>query len=307
MLFWHACLLATGSSPVFTPTYTIDMNNYPYRTKEKIKRRKKQTVLAGLLCLLIVLLDQNTRTHPYLHRYIAHLISPIYIWVDAPSHAMHTWYTYWTEQEQLLKENRQLHAQNHLLKAKIYALSHRKQEDQQTQQWMQQLQRARIPISRFLNARLLAISLSPFHHTMLVDQGEREGAFVGQPVLDGEGIIGHISHVNPHSSRVLLASDAAFAIPVTLQRTEQRAIAVGTGETGYAQLREVPADSTIAIGDIAVSSGLGSRYPAGYPVGRVVDIQHNAQALFAAVRIKLSSHADKGAHVLLVWPEKKQP
>jgi len=136
----------------------------------------------------------------------------------------------------------------------------------------------------------------------VINKGQREGAYYGQPVVDADGVMGQIIHVGPFSSTVLLITDPSHALPVQINRNGLRAIAVGTGLDSILLLENLPTNADIRKGDLVVSSGLGHRFPQGYPVGVVEDIQLEPAEPFAKVVVTPSAHPGQSREVLLVWP-----
>jgi rod shape-determining protein MreC len=53
-------------------------------------------------------------------------------------------------------------------------------------------------------------------------------------------------------------------------------------------------------GDLLVTSGIGGRFPAGFPVGRVYGLKADQQRLFLTGSAKPTAHFDRGSEVLLV-------
>jgi rod shape-determining protein MreC len=80
------------------------------------------------------------------------------------------------------------------------------------------------------------------------------------------------------------------------------AIAVGTGYDSELQLLYVPVTAQMQVGDVLVTSGLGGRFPEGYPVGVVKSVVHNPEFRFANIRVSASARLDRSRQVLLVWP-----
>uniref|UniRef100_A0A1I8A3Y8 Cell shape-determining protein MreC n=1 Tax=Steinernema glaseri TaxID=37863 RepID=A0A1I8A3Y8_9BILA len=118
-------------------------------------------------------------------------------------------------------------------------------------------------------AELIGVDPNPFTHRILINKGERDGVVLGQPVLDARGLMGQVVELMPYTSRVLLLTDTTHSIPVQVNRNGLRAIASGTGNPERLELRHVADTADIKEGDLLVSSGLGQRFPAGYPVATV--------------------------------------
>lgn len=156
-----------------------------------------------------------------------------------------------------------------------------------------------------LVAELVGVDPDPDRHDVMIDKGSSDGVFVGQPVLDAQGLMGQVTDVSPFTSRVLLISDVTHSVPVQVVRSNLRLIARGTGATRQLELMHVQDTADIREGDLLVSSGLGDRFPVGYPVGVVNHIVHDPGKPFAEVTAKPSARLDRSRHVLLVFTEHK--
>lgn len=154
-----------------------------------------------------------------------------------------------------------------------------------------------------LVAELIGVDPDPERHEVVIDKGSVSGAFVGQPVLDAEGLLGQVIEVGPYISRVLLISDVAHSVPVQVVRSNLRLIAQGTGVTRQLELLHVQDTADIREGDVLVSSGLGNRFPVGYPVGVVNQVVHDPGKPFAKVTATPAAKLERSRHVLLVFTE----
>ena len=137
----------------------------------------------------------------------------------------------------------------------------------------------------------------------MLNKGQRNGVFVGQPVLDASGIMGQILHAAPFSSTGMLITDPRQAVPVMLNRTGLRAIAVGTESGLWLDVDFIPNNADVREGDLLVSSGMGGVFPAGYPVAEVITVEFDPADAFASVRARPSADLARARQVILVWPE----
>jgi rod shape-determining protein MreC len=119
-------------------------------------------------------------------------------------------------------------------------------------------------------------------------------------VIDAYGLFGQLIEVSAHSSRVLLLTDSAHAIPAQLVRNGVRVIVEGTGRIDVLDVNHVAATMDVRAGDLLVSSGLGQRFPRGYPVGIVESVESDPARPFAAVKAKPSAQLDRSRYVLVV-------
>jgi rod shape-determining protein MreC len=169
--------------------------------------------------------------------------------------------------------------------------------------------RAALPpvADRWLPAEIVNIQLSSLRQRLLLDRGVVNGVFKGQAVLDDKGLIGQTTHVGPWSAEVILITDPEHAVPVRIERTGLRTIAVGSGDTTSLALPYLPANADIKTGDLLVTSGLGGVFPEGYPVARVTEVHRDAVQPLAQVRAAPLAHLDTDSEVMLVWFRAEHP
>jgi rod shape-determining protein MreC len=156
-------------------------------------------------------------------------------------------------------------------------------------------------------AELIGMDPNPFTHRILINKGERDGVVLGQPVLDARGLMGQVVELMPYTSRVLLLTDSTHSIPVQVNRNGLRAIASGTGNPERLELRHVADTADIKEGDLLVSSGLGQRFPAGYPVATVKEVIHDSGQPFAIVRAVPTAALNRSRYLLLVFTDGRSP
>jgi rod shape-determining protein MreC len=119
--------------------------------------------------------------------------------------------------------------------------------------------------------------------------------------------MGQVVEVMPYTARVLLLTDTTHSIPVQVNRNGLRAIAVGTGNPERLELRYVADTADIKEGDLLVSSGLGQRFPAGYPVAVVKEVLHDTGGPFATIRAVPTAKMNRSRYVLLVFSDSRTP
>ena len=152
-----------------------------------------------------------------------------------------------------------------------------------------------------LVTEVIGVSPSPKSHTLIIDRGASDGVYLGQPILDAQGLMGQVTSVFSGHSSVLLITDSSHALPVQVLRNGMRSIAEGTSDYNRMRLRFISPTADIKVDDKLVSSGLGGRFPPGYPVGTVESIRHDSGANFMEVKITPSAEIDRSKHLLLVF------
>ncbi len=152
----------------------------------------------------------------------------------------------------------------------------------------------------FSEARLIHVDADPFSQQILLNKGKQHGVDVGQPVIDSQGLVGIVLSLTEKTSRVLMLTDKGFAVPVQSVRSGERAIATGSGMGSELRLNYVPRTADFVEGDQLVTSGLGGKFPAGFPVGVITSIQHDPSTRFTLIGVRPSAKLGKLRHVLFV-------
>lgn len=202
--------------------------------------------------------------------------------------------------ETLLEENAKLRMQQKLLMAQLQKLSALKVENIR----LRELLKSSKNISEHvLIAELLAIDLEPFTRKIVINKGSMDGVYMGQPLLDAEGIMGQVIHLGPFSSTAMLITDPNHAIPVHVNRNGLRAIALGNGAPDTLDIPYLPNSADIVEGDLLTSSGLGGRFPPDYPVAKVTSVSKDPSKPYAVIKAKPTALLETSREVLLVWTE----
>lgn len=156
---------------------------------------------------------------------------------------------------------------------------------------------------RVLIAELLSVDVEPYSRSVVINRGSKHGVYAGQPILDANGIMGQVTRVGPYTSTALLVTDPSHAIPVAVNRSGQRAIAVGTGPSDKLELPYLTNTADIRAGDLLVTSGLGGRFPPGYPVARVEAVRRSPTDAYVEVIAQPLAQVQRAREVLLVRSE----
>lgn len=198
-------------------------------------------------------------------------------------------------------------AQNNQLKDDVLQLEQRLQKllalEAENNRLKSLLRTSARPGDKVAMVEIMRVALDPSSHRAIINRGRADDVYEGQPIIDSAGILGQVIRVNPKTSTVLLLTDKQHAIPVQSQRSSARALAVGSGDFDLLYLRHVTATTDFKVGDKLISSGLGLRFPKGYPVGEVVDVVIDSSDQFATVKVKPYAKADAVSELLLIWPE----
>ncbi|MBN5051765.1 rod shape-determining protein MreC [Stenotrophomonas maltophilia] len=198
---------------------------------------------------------------------------------------------------QLVTENRELRNQLLLANARLTRLQTAALDNAQLRELLNVAERSGLDVQL---APILDIDLDPVKQRLVLDAGSREGVHVGQAVIDSGGLMGQVINVTAGSSTVLLLTDPDHAVPVTVARNGVRLIVYGRGDK--LELRDIPLSAGVEVGDEIVTSGLGGRFPAGFPVGTITGLRPDDTHAFLVGELKPAAQLDRGRDVLLLRP-----
>lgn len=250
-----------------------------------------------LASLLLLWLGERWQGFAAVEKVFTRLVLPIQIAVDKPTHFYEQFRARFQHNGELLAENSRLKQKQIYLQAQVQKLRALEAENQELREL---LQSASKESDSFFEARLINVDSDPFRQQISLNKGKKAGVEVGQPVIDSDGLIGVVTAVTEETSRVLLLTDTGFAVPVQSVRSGERAIATGSGAGGQMRLDYVTSTADFVEGDQLVTSGLGGRFPAGYPVGVITSIMHDPGTRFTLVGVSPSVKLGQIRHVLLV-------
>lgn len=252
----------------------------------------------GCVALLLVFINIYTEWLTPVRAQLIQLSQPFYWLADTPAR-LNSW-----RQKAGLSRG-ELQSQNDALRSEL--LIHRRKLQRmaalaaENVRLRQLLNSADVIEDRVLVAELVGVSPDPLSQIVLIDKGSNDGVYVGQPLLDASGLMGQVLEVGASLSRVLLITDSTHALPVQINRNGVRAVAAGIGNLYSLKLRHIANTVDVRIGDLLVSSGLGGRFPVGYPVAVVESVVRDPGQAFAQVYARPRAQMDRSRHVLLVF------
>jgi rod shape-determining protein MreC len=229
---------------------------------------------------------------------IAALAYPIQWAVQAPVQAWQAMRESLASKARIDAENVKLASDNFVLRLKLLRFESLEEENRRLRAVRESSARV---VQRSLVAEIVRVDLDPFRQRVLINKGTRAGVFRGQAAIDASGIYGQVTRAGPFSAEIILISDPEHAIPVQVNRTGARSIALGTGRSGLLSLPYLPQNTDVIVGDLLVSSGLGGVYPPGYPVGKVTAVTRDTGQPLLAVEAEPLAGLDRDPEVLLVW------
>ncbi|WP_271412178.1 rod shape-determining protein MreC [Pseudomonas sp. Q1-7] len=258
----------------------------------------------AVLSAALMVVDARFDTLKPMRSQMGLVLTPFYWLADLPVRVWGGVSDQFTSRSTLIAENEKLKAEALLMQRRLQKLATLTEQNVRLREL---LNSAALVDEKVLVGELIGVDPNPFTHRILIDKGEKDGVFLGQPVLDARGLMGQVVEVMPYTARVLLLTDTTHSIPVQVNRNGLRAIASGTGNPERLELRHVADTADIKEGDLLVSSGMGQRFPAGYPVATVKEVIHDSGQPFAIVRAVPTAALNRSRYMLLVFSDPRSP
>ena len=255
-------------------------------------------LLVAIVSVSLMLLDHREEHLSRIRQAFSVLVYPLQVAVNLP-------FTGWrwatrtlSDQMTLLEENARLRSERLDVNVRLQKLAALGVENDRLRAMLDSSARVS---DRVLVVEILAVDLDPYRQRFTINRGLNDDVFVGQALLDADGVVGQIAHVDVFTAEAVLISDADHALPVAVNRNGLRTILVGTGDSARLRLPYLTNSADIEPGDLLVSSGLGGVFPSGYPVGRVLEVQRQPGQSFAQLFAEPAAKLDRDREVLLVW------
>ncbi|MFM7970056.1 rod shape-determining protein MreC [Aeromonas sp. A-5] len=258
--------------------------------------------LAVIISVAAIVADSRFGVFTHIRVYLSSLVSPLQYIANAPGTLLDTMSTQVQTRSSLIEQTKQQEQQLFTLRSRLLKLDQLEHENQRLRELLGS------PVhkeSRKMVAELLSVDSDPFSHQVLINKGALDGVYNGQPVINDQGVVGQVLHVGSTTSRVLLITDSSHGIPVRVLRNDLRAIASGSGELDKLELRNLPRNTDVQVGDLLVTSGLGGRFPEGYPVATVTRSDYVEGKPFAQIEARPLVALDRLRYLLLLWTDKK--
>lgn len=257
-------------------------------------------VICAVLSIALMVADQRYDGMASVRTQLSTLVTPIQWLVALPAKSFSWASTEFASQRSLIDENERLRGQLVMLAQRVQRIDSLDAENTQLRELLKARPRHDIP---YMAAELVMLDNDPYRQQMIIDRGDRAGAYVGQPVIDAAGVTGKVISVSRFTSRVLLINDVEQAVPIQVVRNGLRFIARGAGELDGMQVLNVPNNTDIRVDDVLVTSGLGGGFPAGYPVATVTSVQNSSNGPFAEVEARPAAHLARSRLFLLLFAD----
>jgi len=148
--------------------------------------------------------------------------------------------------------------------------------------------------------KVLGYDPNPFLQYIILDVGSDDGIREGMPVVTDRGLVGRISHVYSHTSKVLLITDPDSAVSGLLQTSRLTGIVRGRGAHVDLLMDYLPQHEKVAKGEIVITSGMGGEFPKNLIIGQVTEVIQKDYNIFQKAVVHPSVDFDRLENVLVI-------
>ena len=255
-------------------------------------------VVLVIASITLMTIDQRWQSLEMVRSALSSVVYTLQYSIDLPIR-----FYYWADEvssskQTLLQKNREFEARHLENRVQLQKLDIIEKENARLRRLLSATQKS---TERLLISEIINVDVDPYRQLIVINKGSLNDVYQGQPIIDAQGILGQIVHVSLLSSTAILITDASHAIPIQVDRTGLRANAFGTGKIDQLDLRYLPHNADVQVGDMLISSGLGSTFPPNYPVATITKVERPTGEPFATIEAIPLALLDKSREVLLVW------
>lgn len=189
--------------------------------------------------------------------------------------------------KELQKENEALRQENEELSVTNNALLQEKHELTELRN-LYQLDQTYADFPK-TGCRIIAKENGSWYHSFVIDKGSEDGLSVDMNVLADGGLVGRITYIGRHWSRVQAVIDDNSNVSATVLSSQKNLIVSGNltlyeeGTIRFSELADP--DDLVKVGDSVVTSNISDKYLPGILIGYISEIQTDSNNLTKSGRI----------------------
>ncbi len=239
-------------------------------------------VLILALILAWLVLDETGRPNP-IRNAVSFVVSPMQFALERLARPVRQATSGIGDWFRLRADNDALREENERLRNQIVLLEEARLENETLRRQLDF--KSAVPEMTMLPAEVVGRDPNTLLQYLLIDRGSADGIAVSMPVLTDQALVGRISEVSTHSSKVMLITDPSSSVSCLIQRTRATGSVQGYPDNDLV-MRYIPQGDTVAAGDVVLTSGLGGNFPKRLLVGQVLRVETSDVEVFQLAHVE---------------------
>jgi rod shape-determining protein MreC len=268
-----------------------------------LARYRRTVVLGSAILLSFFLMTMAVRQEedltPFLKRILLESVSPF---LKATTYLRDSVSDIWgnyVDLRSVRQENLRLREEIEGYQTRLRVLEEARRENQRLETLLGM--RETIPFS-YVAVRVVGRDSTNWFHSLLIDRGSRHGVERHGAVVAPGGLVGQVVEVGPFSAQIQIITDPVSSVGVMLETSRVTGLLVGA-QFGRLRIKYLPILTEVRVGEVVMTSGLGSVYPKGILVGKVVAVDKRIGALFQEATVEPSIDFSRLEEVLVLAGE----
>lgn len=266
-------------------------------------KKKQYVVLGSVLLLTLIVLNLPGGLTARLKQTLGGMFLPLFGAANATEQLGKTAAANLVPRSELLRQNETFRRDNQELKLRLLQAEQASRENTRLRQLLGWQTRAPWKLKL---ANVVLREPANWWRTVQIDLGSRDGLRENLPVLTTDGLVGRVGTVSLTRAQVLLLGDPACRAAALVQNParDQGVINAGAAvlDTSLVNLGFLSRNAILSPGQNVVTSGQGGIFPAGIPLGNIVDFRSVEFGLYTEARVKLAANLNALEEVWVLFP-----
>ena len=253
-------------------------------------------VILAMCSIAIMSYDHRHKINVQLKQKLAFVTTPFHWMTNAPYQLIREIDYYLSEQNKLQQQILSLKSEANLLQA--------------NQQKLTLIENENRSLRKILNIKNLIKNDMTIGEVVLpsqangvpqlfINKGMDDGIDIGSPVMNNEGLVGQVIHVNKNLSAVQKITSNNFAVSAISENGTMAALIFGNGSP-HLVIYRLPAYEKLRLGDHLLTSGLDQIYPKGIKIGKVIKIIPTNNSQFNEIIIEPATSPQSFSQVMVI-------
>ncbi len=253
---------------------------------EKLKNYNYKLALAIILLIFALIVVNVLEVDLYLFNWlengIYNLLAPFFNFIESGVTLAEDTFASFFRSQELIEENEHLREQVAELSARNARLEEVQKQNERLRELLSYDQYTADSLE-VITGGVIGYSPGSWQRKVMINIGRNDDVSANMPVIGYNGsLAGRVAEAGMNSSQIILLHDPEFVVGGQISREDSRALGLVRGLPDSDErviMENIPWDADVEVGDRIITSGVSDNYPAGMPIGEVVEVEVSKQGL----------------------------